>query len=246
MSLETAISSTLSSGEFSIPVIGLVFVAGLLTSTTPCVYPMIPITAGVFGGQSPSSQSRSNPSQTHKFKFELMGPFIYVAGLAIVYGSLGVFAATSGLMFGQISSHPLIYIAMANLCFLFAFWMIGWLRMPHFEVGQTLFDKFSHPSLRLFFMGAAAGLVAAPCTAPVLGILLMYIASTGDVLYGGTLMIVFAYGLGALLILVGMFSHWLARLPKSGSWMNASKYFFFLVMFISGQYFLIEAGKLLF
>lgn len=233
--LDNNIATYLAHDTWSIWTIIMVFLAGVMTSFTPCVYPMIPITVGVFGHQ------RNNQSKQTSF-----GPFFYVAGLAIVYAGLGVFAALSGKMFGQVSTHPLGYIFMANLCFIFAFWMLGWLKMPHFSVGQRWPDKVKHPYIRLFVMGAASGLVAAPCTAPVLAMLLMHVATSGSPVYGSLLMTAFAYGMGFLLLLLAYSSQWLSRLPRSGWWLNVSQWGFGLLMFFTGQYFLVEAGKLLF
>jgi len=222
-------------GGISIIAVGLVFIAGVLTSATPCVYPMIPITVGIFGFEAKGSKAK-----------KILGPIFYVGGLAVIYGSLGVFAAASGKMFGEISTNPFGYILMANLCLIFAMWMMGWIVLPQLSVGQSLQNKFTHPYLRLFLMGGASGLIAAPCTAPVLGMLLMYIASSGDIIYGGVLMVSFAYGLGSLLLLLAFSSQWFSRLPKSGKWMNYTKYFMAIIMLVSGEYFLVEAGKLLF
>jgi len=95
-------------------------------------------------------------------------------------------------------------------------------------------------------MGAASGLVAAPCTAPVLGILLTYVATRGEIFFGGMLLFAFAYGMGMLLILIATFSGFASHLPKSGSWMNAVKLIFAVIMFGMGEYYLIELGKRIF
>ncbi|WDE10804.1 cytochrome c biogenesis protein CcdA [Thalassomonas haliotis] len=241
--LETNIGVYLSAGQFSFISLAMVYLAGLLTSTTPCVYPMIPITVGVF------SLETAHKAQAKSLAGRLFGPLIYVAGLALVYGSLGIFAAATGKMFGEISTSPLGYILIANLCFIFALSMMGYLKIPlahSGQPGQQWLKKLTNPYLRLFFIGAASGLVAAPCTAPVLGMLLMYIATTGDLVYGGVLMVIFAYGLGSLLLLFAFCSQWLSRLPKSGRWLDISKIFMALLMLLTGEYFLTEAGKLLF
>ncbi|WDD98033.1 cytochrome c biogenesis protein CcdA [Thalassomonas actiniarum] len=238
--IEISIGAYLSAGQFSFISLVMVYFAGLLTSTTPCVYPMIPITVGVFSLET--RHQAGSKSTGGKF----FGPLIYVAGLALVYGSLGIFAAATGKMFGEISTSPLGYILIANLCFIFALSMMGYLKIPLWYPGQQWLRKLTNPYLRLFFIGAASGLVAAPCTAPVLGMLLMYIATTGDLVYGGVLMVIFAYGLGSLLLLFAFSSQWFSRLPKSGRWLNISKIFMALLMVLTGEYFLTEAGKLLF
>lgn len=248
--LQANIDSYLSSGQFSFITLILVFSAGLLTSATPCVYPMIPITVGIFSLEAGDVTTRENSTASRPVNKKLIshvfGPLLYVAGLALVYGCLGVFAAVSGKMFGEISTFPLAYILIANICFIFALSMSGYLKIPQWHLQDKWLKKLSNPYLRLFLIGAASGLVAAPCTAPVLGMLLMYIAATQDVIYGGVLMVTFAYGLGFLLLVLAFASGWLARLPKSGSWLNISKIFMTLLMVFTGEYFLIEAGKLLF
>ena len=218
--------------------IALAWLGGVVTSATPCVYPMLPITVGVIGAHSEGKRRNG-------FLLSL----VYVAGLATVYGALGLFAAASGQLFGQLSSSPWGYFAVANMCLLFAVWMMGWIQMPQFAAQFTpSVDGKSGPLryLTVFVIGALSGLVAAPCTAPVLATLLAYVATTGDMLYGGLLLFVFAYGMGALLILAGTFSGFVANLPKSGRWMNWSKWILALVMLLAGEYFLIQMGMLLF
>lgn len=91
----------------------------------------------------------------------------------------------------------------------------------------------------------ASGLVVGPCTAPVLGALLLYVGSSGNVALGMSLLFVFALGMGALLVLLGTFTGMLAGLPKSGRWLVLVKKGFGALMILAGEYFLVEAGKLL-
>ncbi len=93
-------------------------------------------------------------------------------------------------------------------------------------------------------MGVAAGFVAAPCTAPVLGLLLVYVSQTRDLLWGGILLFVFGIGLGTLLMIVGIFSGLLANLPRAGAWMERIKQVFGVGMLIVGAWFLYEAVKI--
>lgn len=87
--LET-IQTALLSGGHALWLPLAVFVAGLMTSLTPCVYPMLPITVAVVG-----SRARS---QLQAFAFS----WLYVSGLALVYAALGVLAASSGQLFGVV------------------------------------------------------------------------------------------------------------------------------------------------
>ena len=94
-------------------------------------------------------------------------------------------------------------------------------------------------------MGLASGFVAAPCTAPVLGTLLIYVGSSGNVVYGASLLFVFALGLGFLLLLLGTFAGLVTSLPKAGAWMDTIKKAFGFLMILVGEYFLIQMGRLM-
>jgi len=232
-SVSELLATSLATG--SIVAFAFAYLGGVLTSATPCVYPMIPITISVVG-------SSAEKGKLHSF----FNAVIYASGLATVYGALGVVAAATGQMFGEISTNPWGYFFVANLCLLFGAWMMGWIQIPHIGINLLQNNNGKNSRLRLFMIGGASGLVAGPCTAPVLAALLTFVASTGNVIYGGALLFVFAFGLSSLLILIGTFSGILASMPKSGNWMNAIKIFMALIMFAAGEYFLIEMGKLLF
>ncbi len=232
-SVSELLTSSLATG--SVLAFVLAYFGGVLTSATPCVYPMIPITVSVVGSSGNKDKLQS-----------LINALIYATGLATVYGALGVFAAASGQMFGEISTNPLGYFLVANLCLLFGAWMMGWIQIPHIGINTTFENQSGNSKLRLFLIGGASGLVAGPCTAPVLAALLTFVASTGNVVYGGLLLFVFAFGLSTLLIVIGTFSGILANMPKSGNWMNGIKILMALIMFAAGEYFLVEMGKLLF
>jgi thiol:disulfide interchange protein DsbD len=77
-----------------------------------------------------------------------------------------------------------------------------------------------------------------------MGFLLAYVARTRDVLWGGTLLFVFALGLSFLLMLLGIFSGMLANLPRAGRWMNLIKYGFGIGMFLVALYFLWVAIRI--
>jgi thiol:disulfide interchange protein len=77
----------------------------------------------------------------------------------------------------------------------------------------------------------------------VLGTLLIYVGSRGNVAYGASLLFVFALGLGFLLMLLGTFAGAMASLPKAGAWMVTVKKLFGFGMILVGEYFLIQMGK---
>jgi thiol:disulfide interchange protein DsbD len=231
--LSQTLQGQLESG--SAGAIFVVFAAGVLTSFTPCVYPMIPVTVTFIGTASSGSRRRAVTLSA-----------AYALGLAMLYAALGMVAAMVGLTFGNFTRSPWIYGGVALVLGLFAAAMMGWVNIPVPGFAGTIqrggVKKGGH--LGAFFVGLAAGFVAAPCTAPVMGFLLAYVARTRDVLWGGTLLFVFAIGLSFLLMLIGIFSGFLANLPRAGRWMNLVKYGFGTGMIAAALYFFWVAIKI--
>ncbi len=213
----------------------IVFWAGVLVSFTPCVYPVMPLTASFIAG--------INTKGTKLMGFIIS--LIYVFGLALTYCALAVFAALTGKMFGQIQNNPIIFIVVSNILIFFSLVMFDVISIPNF--GLNIHNKIKTKNIwTVILFGMASGLVVGACTAPILGTLLLYISSKQNILHGVSLMFVFSYGVGASLILVGTFSGILGNLPKSGAWLVRVKQFCGLVLIIAAEYFLIQAGKLLF
>lgn len=229
--MEPFIQASLFAQQFNPIAIAAVFAAGLLTSLTPCIYPMLPITVSIIG-----SQAKTKWQGLH---FSLL----YVFALALVYAVLGILAASTGQLFGSVASHPITQLIVAAFCLLMAAWMMGWISMPPRFLPARLLDH--NPSthsraFNVFLAGALSGLVMAPCTSPVLGMLLLYVASAGDRLWAALLMFVFAFGMSSLLIIAGSFSGALALLPRSGPWLNRIKYVFACLMLGSACYLVVQ------
>lgn len=212
----------------------IVFWAGVLASFTPCVYPVIPLTASFIAGV--------NTKGTKLMGFIIS--LIYVFGLALTYCALAVFAMLTGKMFGQIQNSPAIFIIAASVLLFFGLVMFDVISLPNFGAGIT--NKIKTRNLwTVILFGMASGLVVGSCTAPILGTLLMYVASKQNVLHSVSLMFVFSYGMGASLILVGTFSGILGNLPKSGAWLLRVKQFCGFVLIVAAGYFFVKAGLLL-
>jgi thiol:disulfide interchange protein DsbD len=212
-----------------------VFVGGLFVSFTPCVYPAIPITVGYIG-------SRSLGSRTRGFFLSLA----YVAGMAVTYAALGAAAALTGRVFGEIAASPVSYLVVGNLCILLALSLFDVVRIPlPSSLAKAGTPEWSGGIFGAVGVGMAAGIVVGPCTAPVMGALLLYVGTRQNVALGMSLLFVFALGMGALLVLLGTFSGILAGLPKSGRWLLLVKRGFGVLMLLAGEYFLVEAGRLL-
>lgn len=214
---------------------GMAYLGGLLISFTPCVYPILPITIATIG-------AHGHPSRWRGLALSL----IYTIGMALTYTALGLMAALSGKLFGQIQSHPWTFLIVANLCLLMGLSMLGIFTFPARAFG---FAAKAQPRrkprgpLGIFVIGAASGLVMGPCTTPVLAVLLGYVASTQKALQGMALLFLFSFGMGTSLLLVGTFTGLLTSLPRSGVWMQRISHLCGWILLVMGEYFLIQAGR---
>ena len=215
----------------------LLFAAGVATSLTPCIYPMIPITAGILGGAGAAGRSRGRTA---------LLTFAYVAGLALVYSLLGLLAGLTGTLFGAVSSNPWAYFAMANLLLLFGLAMLDVVPVAAPRRLAAWAGRLAGGSpAAVFAMGAGSGLVAAPCGAPAFAAVLTFVAGTRSAGLGLLYLLVFSLGLTALLVLVGLFSGTLAALPRPGAWTLWVKRAAGMVMIAMAEYYLVKMGGVL-
>jgi len=197
---------------------GLLFLGGLLTALTPCVYPLIPITVGVLG----ASKARSKAHAVGLVS-------AYILGMGLVFSLAGLAAALSGQAFGFLLSSPWVLLGLSCFMAVLAASMLGAfeLRLPQAWT-QGLGRMGGGGGLwGALLMGGAAGLLAAPCTGPILSGLLAYIAQRQALGLGGVGLFVYAMGLGLPFFLVGVFA---LKLPKGGLWMLGVKYFLGLIL----------------
>ncbi len=196
----------LESGQWIVAA-GLVFLGGLLTSLTPCVYPLIPITVGVFGARQASSRGRA---------FVLTSA--YVNGMGLVFAILGVVAGMTGKAFGSALGNPFVVTGLALFMLVLASSMFGAfeLALPS-GLALKLNNVGGGGLLGAALMGSVAGFLAAPCTGPTLAGLLAWISKTQDPTLGGVLLYIYALGIGVPFFIIGVFT---VRLPKGGVWME--------------------------
>jgi thiol:disulfide interchange protein DsbD len=235
--MEPGLAAQLSSSPAAaLPVL---FGAGVLTSLTPCVYPMIPITAAIVGGQSVAGAappgSRWRP---------VVLTLVYVLGVALVYSALGLFAGMTGSLFGAISTNRWALLAMGNLLLLAALAMLDVVpvRLPAALMNRAATAGAGGKFFGAFVMGAMSGLVAAPCSAPVMAAVLTWVAATRSAGIGFLYLFVFSLGMCTLLVAVGVSSGTVARMPRAGLWMVWVKRVFAVAMLGAAEYYFIQAG----
>jgi thioredoxin:protein disulfide reductase len=205
----------------------VMFVGGLLTSLTPCVYPLIPITVAFFGA--------SGASAGRGFILSVF----FVLGMAVMYSILGVTAAATGAVFGAVMTNPWVMGAVALVFLAFAASMFGAFKIQLPSSLQLRLNSVGGSGFGgAFLAGVVAGIIAAPCTGPVLGTALAYVATTGDLWLGFLSMFTFAIGMGVLFMLIGTFSA--SIVPRSGAWLGVVESVFGVVMIVAALYFLRE------
>ncbi len=222
--LEAPFREALAGGDVALA-LGFVFLAGLATSLTPCVYPMIAITVSVFGARQSSSRAQAAMLST-----------VFVLGIASLFTPLGIVVALTGGVFGSALSSPVVLVGLALLFSALALGMFG---AYEFALPPGLSNRLAQVGgsgyRGAFALGFVSGLVAAPCTGPVLAALLTWVGTTGDVAFGAAALFLYALGLGVLFWLVGTFA---VSLPKSGPWLEGVKSFFGVVMLVMALYYL--------
>jgi len=222
--LEQPFSDALKSGSYAYA-LALIFGAGIATSLTPCVYPMIAITVSVFGASKTESRKKAALLST-----------VFVLGIAALFTPLGLVAATTGGVFGAALASPIVLVGLAILFLVLAASMFGAFDLDLPPALKNRLATMGGVGYRgAFVIGFACALIAAPCTGPVLGFLLTWVGTTGNVVFGAIALFVYALGLGLLFWMVGTFS---VSLPKSGQWLEWIKSVFGIVMVVAAIYYL--------
>src|SRR6266511_719182 len=215
----------------------LLLVAGLVTSLNPCIYPMIPITAGALAGVKAEGGRR-----TRRRTVGL--PLTYVTGLALFYALLGMIAGLTGSLFGTIGASVWARLVIGNLHLVVALAMLEVIpvRLPaRLSAWAASFGGGSYPAVLL--LGATSGLVAAPCGAPAFAAVLTWVATTRSGVLGFIYLFVFSLGMTALLAVVGLFSGTVSALPRAGAWMAWIKKGAGVVLLLMAEYYFVKAGQ---
>jgi|SRR5579872_184044 len=220
--------STLVSTTDSLPLrLALVTLLGMVLSLTPCIYPMIPITVGILQAQASKSMARN-------FLLALS----YTVGIATTFALLGLSAAYTGSLFGNIMTKPIVIIPMVGMLMYLAGAMMGFYEMYTPRMPGAASATRGGSCINAFLFGAASGTVASPCLSPGLLLLLSIVTTLGNPLLGFLLLFAFGIGLSIPLLIIGTFSSSLNVLPRAGMWMVEIKKLFGLVMIGMCFYFL--------
>jgi len=172
--------------------IAAVFLGGILTASNPCVLAMIPLMMSFVAGRK---EDRSGVLRA--FGFSL----VFVLGLSITFTVMGLAAALAGEMYGDVP--PAWNWVVAAVCVVMGLHLMGVLTVPIPSLAGKVQPK-TRGLVGALMLGLLFGLVSAPCAAPILVVLLTYLAGSGaSVPYGGLLLLLYALGHSLLILIAG-------------------------------------------
>jgi cytochrome c biogenesis protein CcdA len=166
-----------------------VFVGGLISAASPCVLAAIPLIIGYVGGYSGGDKKKA-----------ALYSLVFILGLSITFTVLGAAASAMGQFLSFAGQW--LYIGLAMIAVAMGLQLMGLIAIP------LPFQKTRQVKSRglwgAFLLGLLTGTVSSPCATPVLAVILAYVSTQGDVLYGGSLLFVYAVGHCALIFVAGL------------------------------------------
>ncbi|MFZ3138034.1 MAG: cytochrome c biogenesis protein CcdA [Thermodesulfovibrionales bacterium] len=206
-----------------------VFFGGIALNLTPCVYPLIPITASYFGGRSETGERQG---------YLILHGFLYILGLSVMNSAIGISAAFTGRLMGSVLQHPAVLIFVSSVMLLMALNFFGFweLRLPGFL--SSVVSKSHTGYAQSLFMGLTLGIVAAPCIGPFIIGLLTMVAQKGDPMFGFLIFFTLSIGLGLPLFILSLFAGNVSKLPRSGEWLLWIRNLFGWIMLAMAVYFI--------
>ena len=197
--------------HLSLVSIGVIFLAGLVTSLTPCMLSMLPITVGYIGGYQ--SEGRWQAAAQSSW---------FALGLATTLAILGIVATTIGKVYGQIGVGLPIVVSLVAIAMGLNLLEILPLRFPSLGATDWIGEDLPR-GVRSYLLGLTFGLIASPCSTPVLATLLTWVAGTQNLVLGSGLLIAYAIGYVTPLVIAGTFTASIKKileLRRWSSWIN--------------------------
>lgn len=209
----------------------VVFIAGLITALTPCIWPLVPVMFVIIGVE-----------RQHSFLRNFLLSASMVAGLVIVYSLLGIGAVALGKNLGFIFQQRWFLFVIAGFFILMALGMFGVFHIHISKRWEHLLHALGGKGFRgAFLSGLGLGLIASPCTGPVVAGLLGYVALQASYVMGFSLLVVFGMGMGLVFILLGAGYGVLVDHVRSGGWMAWMKRVLGLVLLLPATFYLSTA-----
>ncbi len=166
-----------------------VFLGGLISAASPCVLAAIPLIIGYVGGYSEGSKKKA-----------AVYSFVFILGLSMTFTVLGAAASAMGAFLSFAGRW--LYVGLALIAVIMGLQLMGIVEIP-LPFRKTRQIK-SRGLWGAFLLGLLTGTVSSPCATPVLAVILAYVSTQGDILYGGSLLFAYAVGHCALIFVAGL------------------------------------------
>jgi thiol:disulfide interchange protein DsbD len=184
-------------------------VLGFALNLTPCVYPLISVTVAFFGGRTAGEDGG-----------RIGRALLYVLGICLSFSALGVAAALTGSLFGAALQRPAVLggIALVLVGLAASNFGLYQVQMPAALVQRV--GRVGDGALGAFFMGGTMGVVAAPCIAPVVVALLVFVGAQQSPALGFALFFTLGLGMGLPYVGLAVLASRIRRLPRGGAWLG--------------------------
>ncbi len=186
---------------------GAVFLAGVLSSASPCVLATIPLVVGFVGGYADGDRMKA-------FRYSLA----FILGLSLTFTAFGAAAGLLGTMFGALGGWWYVVAGVVAL-------VMGGQMIGLYEIRLPIKREFKPRQggiVGSFILGLFFGVVSSPCATPVLVVILTYVATKGQMLYGMALLFTYAIGHCLLMLLAGTFTGFIESFVKQRGLVNFS------------------------
>ena len=193
------------------------FLGGLVALLTPCVWPVIPMTVSFFLRRSKDKRGRA-----------IRDAATYGAAIIVIYMALALlFTALFGPeKLNAMATNAPLNIVFTLLLVVFAMSLMGWFELSLPSSWANKVDSKATTTggvLSIFLMAFTLAIVSFSCTCPIVGLLLVDFATSGQWIAPVVGMFGFALALALPFTLFALFPSWLKKAPKSGAWMNQLK-----------------------
>ena len=193
------------------------FLGGLVALLTPCVWPVIPMTVSFFLRRSKDKRGRA-----------IRDAATYGAAIIVIYMALALlFTALFGPeKLNAMATNAPLNIVFTLLLVVFAMSLMGWFELSLPSSWANKVDSKATATggvLSIFLMAFTLAIVSFSCTCPIVGLLLVDFATSGQWIAPVVGMFGFALALALPFTLFALFPSWLKKAPKSGAWMNQLK-----------------------
>ena len=214
----------------------IIFASGLASVLLPCSYTLLSITVSIF----------ANSKNSNDKKLNILSSLLFSLGIITTYTILGSVVSIAGfffhktILFGSIGYNPIVLTVLILFFLYFTFSMAGFyeIKIPNFlqSAKTNAFSKNNGSLLHKYTMGLLTGIVATPCSAPIIA----FILEIGllNPLFATIYMSIYAFGFSLVLFILGSFASILSKMPKSGKWTIYIKYVFTLIMLLICFYYL--------